>query len=254
MARYEVLNNVVHADLRVVTHFGAAYGDSVGMLPAFPTEFAELQREYPIFLKQDTGSGEYQPVILLGFEPRENLFLHEGRWAANYLPGAVARGSFLIGFQQRGTAGEPESEPVIHVDMEHPRIGTDQGEAVFLPHGGHSPYLEHIITVLRGIHGGAQASSIMCAAFKALDLIQPVQLDVRFDSEHGVKVGGLHGIDRQRLAALGPTELHALHQAGWLEGAHLMLASQHNVRRLLAEKQRRLRTPSSPSSTAERVA
>ena len=254
MARYEVLNNISHAGLRVITSFGPEFGDAVGMLPAFPTEFAELQREYPIFLKQDAGSGEYQPVILLGFEPRENLFLHEGRWAANYLPGAVARGPFLIGFQQRGSAGEPETEPVIHVDMEHPRIGTDHGEAVFLPHGGHSAYLEHIITVLRGIHGGAQASHLMCAAFKALDLIQPVPLEVRFDSEYGVKVGGLHGIDRQRLAALGPSDLHALHQAGWLEGAYLMLASQHNVRRLLAEKQRRLGALSSPSPTAERVA
>jgi hypothetical protein len=52
---------------------------------------------------------------------------------------------------------------------------------------------------------------------------------------------GLHGIDRERLAALDATSVHRLHQAGYLEGAYLLLSSLHNMRRLIAEKQRRLR-------------
>ena len=35
--------------------------------------------------------------------------------------------------------------------------------------------------------------------------------------------------------------LLGLHRAGWLEGAYLVLASLYNMRRLIAEKQRRLR-------------
>ena len=42
MARYELLNNVSHRDLRVATGFGPQFGDDVGMVPAFPSEFAEL--------------------------------------------------------------------------------------------------------------------------------------------------------------------------------------------------------------------
>ena len=57
---------------------------------------------------------------------------------------------------------------------------------------------------------------------------------------HG-RVTGLHVIDRERLAALDATSVHRLHQAGYLEGAYLLLSSQHNMRRLIAEKQRRLR-------------
>lgn len=254
MARYEVLNNVTHAGLRVVTDFGAEYGDALGMVTAFPTEFAELQREYPIFLRRPREDGDYEAVALLGFEPKENLFLREGQWVAHYLPGALARGPFLIGFQHRDMHGEGRPEPVIHVDMEHPRVSFKHGEAVFLPHGGHSAYLEHIITVLRGIHDGAQASARMCAAFDALGLIQPIELDVRFDAEHGVKVGGLYALDRARLAALDADALQGLHQAGWLEGAYLLLASQHNVRRLLAEKQRRLRAAASPAGAAGHAA
>ncbi|MBS7458666.1 SapC family protein [Coralloluteibacterium stylophorae] len=249
MARYELLDNVAHRDLRVVTGFGAELGDASGVVPAFPTEFAELQREYPIFFRRDEASGAWHPVALLGFQPNENLFLQDGRWNATYLPGAVARGPFLIGFRERQVDGEPRREPVVHVDLEHARIASGgEGEAVFLPQGGHSPYLQHIVTVLRGIADGVEAGKAMYAEFDALGLIQPMRLDIRFDESAGVNLTGLYGIDRERLAALDAPALHRLHASGWLEGAYLVLASLHNLRRLIAEKQRRLRAQAHAAS------
>lgn len=241
MARYELLDNVTHKDLRVATGFGREFGDDIGMVPAFPSEYAELQREYPIFFRKDRDSGAWQSVALLGFEQRENLFLQDGRWNASYLPGAVAKGPFLIGFQEQRIDGELREEPVIHVDVEHPRVSSSEGEAVFLPQGGQSPYLQHIASVLRGIRDGAEFGKAMFAMFDSLELIQPVNLDVQLDEKNRVSVSGLHGIDREKLAALDAGSLQRLNQAGYLEGAYLVLASLHNVRRLMAEKQRRLR-------------
>lgn len=240
MPRYEMLDNIAHKDLRVSARFGPEYGDDVGLVQAFPTEFAELQREYPIFFRKGE-DGSFHAVALLGFSPRENLFLRDGRWNARYLPGAIARGPFLIGFQEQMVAGELHSEPVVHIDMEHPRLRDGDGHPLFLPQGGYSPYLERVITVLRGIHTGVQAGAAMCAALQEHELIQPLALEVRFDDDHAVRLEGLYGIDRERLAVLDAARLHALHRDGWLEGAYLVLASLHNMRHLIAEKQRRLR-------------
>jgi hypothetical protein len=240
MARYELLNNVAHKDLRVATRFGAAFGDAIGMVPAYPTEYAELVREYPIFFQKDGASGEYRSVVLLGFSRDENLYLQGERWNAGYLPGHVAKGPFLIGFQERDVDGELRSEAVISVDLDHPRVDFHEGEPVFLPQGGNSPYLEHITTVLRGIRDGVEGGKAMYRAFDALGLIQPITLDIKFDDGHGANVTGLLGIDRERLAALDAASLHALHRSGYLEGAYLVMASMHNLRRLMAEKQRRL--------------
>lgn len=241
MARYELLNNVAHKDLRVATGFGRQFGDEVGMVPAFPSEYAELQREYPIFFRKDQQTGQWQSVVLLGFEQRENLFLQDDRWNAAYLPGAVAKGPFLIGFQEQRIDGELRQEPVMHVDLDHPRVNLAEGEPVFLPQGGNSPYLEHIAAVLRGIRDGTQFGAAMFSAFDSMGLIQPVHLDVQLDERHRVNVNGLHGIDREKLAALDAESLLRLNQAGFLEGAYLVLASLNNMRRLMAEKQRRLR-------------
>ena len=240
MARYEMLNNIAHKDLRVAVRFGEVFGDAVGMMPAYPTEYAELVREYPIFFQKNDETGEYQSVVLLGFGRNENLYLQGEQWNASYRPGHIARGPFLIGFQEQNVDGELRREAVINVDMDHPRVSTDEGEAVFLPQGGNSPYLEHVTTVLRGIRDGVEGGQAMYAAFESLGLIQPVKLDIKFDGEHGANVSGLLGIDRERLAALDAESLHALHRAGYLEGAYLVLASMHNLRRLMAEKQRRL--------------
>lgn len=87
------------------------------MVPAYPSEFAELQREYPIFLRRDADTGGWQSVALLGFEQHENLFLQGDRWNAAYLPGAAAKGPFLIGFQENHVDGALTREAVLHVDL-----------------------------------------------------------------------------------------------------------------------------------------
>jgi len=251
MARYELLNNVAHKDLRVATGFGRQFGDEVGMVPAFPSEYAELQREYPIFFRKDQQTGQWQSVALLGFEQRENLFLQDDRWNAAYLPGAVAKGPFLIGFQEQRIEGELRQEPVMHVDLDHPRVNAAEGEPVFLPQGGNSPYLEHIASVLRGIRDGTEFGAAMFSAFDSMGLIQPVHLDVQLDERHRVNVNGLYGIDREKLTTLDAESLLRLNQAGFLEGAYLVLASLHNMRRLMAEKQRRLREQDATTSQGE---
>jgi hypothetical protein len=248
MARYELLNNIAHKDLRIATHFGAEFGDDVGTVPAFPTEFADLQREYPIFFRRGKDNGELHAVALLGFDRNENLFLQGRNWNASYVPGAIAKGPFLIGFQDKQVDGELQRDSVIHVDMAHARVASGEGEPVFLPRGGHSPYLQHIITILRGINDGVEAGKAMFAALDALGLIQPVGLEVRFDAAQGANLSGLWGIDRERLAALSAEQLFDLHRAGFLEGVYLVLASLQNMRRLIAAKQRRLREQSAASS------
>lgn len=79
-----LLNNVDHADLRVIAAHGVAFGDGVNQTLLLPTEFEAAQREYPILIRKDP-SGGYHAVALLGLDRDENLFLDETGWRARYV-------------------------------------------------------------------------------------------------------------------------------------------------------------------------
>jgi len=239
MPRPVMLNNVAHQNLRVITRHGAEFGDAVGTVVTFPTEYADVQREYPIFFRRSSDTGEYHSVALLGFDKNENLFLEDGRWNASYVPGIVARGPFLIGFQEQQVGGEMRKEPVIHVDLDHPRVSFSEGERVFLQHGGNSLYLDQIAVVLRGIRDGIEMSKAMFAAFAEHGLIEPVHLEVKFSEEDKYNVIGLYTINVEKLATLEGQALEKLNRAGFLQGAYLVVASMQNVKKLVSLKQRR---------------
>ncbi|OYW85788.1 MAG: peptide ABC transporter permease, partial [Hyphomonas sp. 32-62-5] len=181
MSQPVLLDNVEHHDLRYISGHGPAFGDSVNQTPVFPTEFAEIQREYPIFFRRDH-QGAFYAVALLGLDKDENLYLTgtelaDTQWNARYIPAMIERGPFLIGFQTRDIDGETRREPMILADLSHPRLSRTDGEPLFLPHGGNAPRLERIARTLRTIHTGAEVMPAMFAAFEAAGLLAPIEVD-----------------------------------------------------------------------------
>ena len=240
MPRHVLLNNVDHRNVRVVTRHAPEFGDDVHAVPVFPTEFGDVQREYPILFREDE-SGRFQSVALLGLEKGENLFLEEGTWNAGYVPGIVARGPFLIGFQRQEVDGELKREPVIHIDMDDPRVNEAEGEPVFLEHGGNTPYLQRIASVLRGIQDGMAIAGAMFAAFREYQLIEPVNIEIDVHEDVQYVLRGFHTVSEEKLAALDGNALEKLHRAGFLRGAFLVVQSLGNIARLIELKRRRVR-------------
>lgn len=237
MAKHLLLNNITHKDLKIITRHSPAFGDNVGSTLTFPTEFADVHREYPILFQKNPDTGKFQSVVLLGLKSDENLFLDEpGGWKANYIPAVIERGPFLIGFQDQSRDGGSERTPVIHVDMEHPRISETEGEAVFLDHGGLSPYLEKISKILNRIYDGMQISDAMFAAFAELDLIEPVNLEIELNDREVYRLHGNYTIHQEKLANLRGADLERLNRSGFLRCAFLAVESLGNIQRLVQLK------------------
>jgi hypothetical protein len=239
MAQQVLLNNVAHKDLRVITRYSAEFGDNVATAMVVPTEFAYVQREYPIFFRKDAASGAHMSVVLLGLQKDENLFLDEKGWNADYVPGVIARGPFFIGFQQRQVDGKVDNAAVINVDLEHPRISKTEGEPLFQAQGGNTRYLDKIADLLNGIHQGLDLAKPMFEAFVAADLLEPVQLEIKVNSEEQYNLSGLLTISGEKLAKLDADTLFKLHRAGYLQAAFLVASSIGNVQRLIDLKNRR---------------
>ena len=234
MARSVLLNNVQHKDLRIVTRRGAAYGDDVMSAVAFPAEFRNLQAHYPIVFQKSGDAVGFQPVALLGLQEGRNLFLDgRGGWDAPYVPMAIERLPFLI--------GADGDQLLVHVDLDSPRIvgpGGDDGEAVFLPHGGNSAFLDRVNSLLLAIHEGLQATPAFVDALLRHELLESFVLDVTLDDGSQSRLAGYYTVDEDRLAALGSAALAELHAAGHLMPVYMALASMSRWRDLIERQQR----------------
>ncbi|WP_448664241.1 SapC family protein [Sphingomonas sp. CJ20] len=228
-----LLNNIDHHDLTVAIRHGAAYGDAVNLMPIFPFEYEEAQRDFPILLRNDPVEG-LQAVVLLGLQRDENLFLVGDRWQSRHIPALVQRGPFSLGVAP--AIGGGDAAPLVHVDFDDSRVGAEDGVPLFLPRGGNSLYLDHVTRLLQLIRGGVEAAGPMFAAWDAEGLLRPLDLDVALDDERSVRIAGYVGIDRERLAALPGAALERLNAAGYLAPAFLVAASLANIGALIARK------------------
>ncbi|MFT3667077.1 MAG: SapC family protein [Pseudoxanthomonas sp.] len=224
MTRHAQVNNIEHRDLRIDTRRGAPLGDDVGYADTFPAEFRDLQTYYPIVFRKDS-HGALSPVALLGFEEGRNLFLDGERWDAHYLPLAIERQPFLIG---RGG-----DELTVHIDLDHPRVGSATGEPLFREHGGNSEYLERIASVLLTLHNGLERVPAFVNALLALDLLESFALDVELDDGSLNRLAGYYIINEDRLRGLDAGALGQLHAAGHLEPIFMAVASISNFRGLI---------------------
>ena len=236
MTKKVLLNNIDHGKLKVATGHSAAFGDNVSQALIFPTEFDDVQRDYPILFSKDANGG-FQAVALLGLEENENLFLDNGAWRARYVPAAMARGPFSIALQRQDGADAPE--PMIHVDLDDPRVNDREGEPVFLPQGGNSPYLVRISEVLRRIHRGAEFVKPMFDAFGEADLIAPVKLELMLSETEKINIVDYFSIGEERLRSLDGATLERLNRQGYLQAAFAALSSLGNIRRLIEMKNRK---------------
>ncbi|WP_337880792.1 SapC family protein [Rheinheimera sp.] len=242
MHRHVLLNNLDHQDLRVLPRFSAAFGDNQAVVPVYPSEFLQLQKEYPILFRQQ--DGVFYATALLGFAPGENLYLNESLasgWDARVVPASLEKGPFLIGFQRQ--QGDAQPTPVIHIDPAHPKVSTEQGQPLFLPQGGHSAYLEHMIDLLQRLHLGHQRQPDFFAAIEPLGLLRPVSIEFSLDNGEKYRLLGNYCIDQQRLAQLTGSELAALNQTGLLALLFAQVSSMSNIQVLIERKNRQSSAP-----------
>jgi hypothetical protein len=234
-----LVNNVDHAELRVALRAGAPFGDAVNQLLVFPTEFEAAQRDFPIiFRKREEG---LQAYVLLGLDGDENLFLENDQWTSRYVPAVQRRGPFSIALTRTDQQDEQSAEPMIHVDLDDPRVGAADGVPLFLEHGGNAPYLEHVAAVLQVIYQGMQSAPAVYSAFEEAGLLQPVTMQISVSEDRHYDLSDVFVIDKGALAELAGDRLQQLHASGVLSAAIFAAASLGNIQALVDRKNALLR-------------
>lgn len=232
-----ILNNVEHGDLRFQPFFGTEFSDAANRMELFVSEFAEAQRSHPILFAPDA-QGRLMAVALLGFEKGENLHLEPSGWGSSYIPAVRRRGPFSVSVKTDG-AGQ-EVEMLIDVDLDDRRIGTDDGIALFKPHGGNSALLDMISDALVTIYHGTKQAPMFIDALIRHDLLREVQMDIDLGNGQSFAISGHLVVDEARFAALDGIALKSLSDSGFLVPLVHAMTSVANIQRLVDRKVARL--------------
>ena len=229
----QVLNNVDHADLKVITRRGAEFGDMTMHTLVLPFEFRDVQTCYPILFQADA-AGQMYPLALFGFEENENLFLKDGLWRAPYIPAMIRRGPFAVGLKDAtNEAGERVQTRLLSVDMNHPRISRHEGEPLFKPLGGRSEFLDEHATLLENLHDGMEHCKGFANALAELGLLESVTLQITLNDGSANQLIGFSSINEEKVQELPGGTLEDLSRQGYLLPLFMVIASTSNMRTLI---------------------
>lgn len=240
MANHQLLDNITHKDTRVISAQHPQFGDTQSYTRVMLSELKAAQSSYPLFFRKEAETGQFEIIAMFGLAEQENLFLDDDGWHAHYLPLTIQRRPFLIGFQSSDDPMSPDDKAVVHIDMDSPRISNTEGEPIFLPQGGQSPYLQHISSVLKAIHDGSQQTQPFVDTLLAMDLIEAVDLKVKLKGDNQIELTGLYTIQEDNLKQLTSHQVSELHPTGYLEAIYMMVASLQNMTKVIELKNARL--------------
>jgi hypothetical protein len=234
-----ILTNDQHRSLAVDTRARPEYGDMVNRAVALSAEFNELHREYPLLLRKTDEAPGFVAHAILGFEKDENLFVEGDRWTSTFIPATHARGPFSLGYIRGEEGGNAPAGMKVMIDEQHPRLRAD-GQPVFLPLGGESPYLEGIKRVLQTVDAGLRADRLLYRELVAMDLLEVVKIEILVFAELRYDFSGYYSINQEKLAALDAEQLLRLHRLGLLAPVYFLISSLGNFKRLVNLKIARL--------------
>ena len=222
-----LLNNVHHKDLRVITSHGPQYTEREMYAYTFPAEFRSLQAYYPIVFHKGQ-DGRFDALALLGFQDGENLFLTDKGWDVPLVPLTIERQPFMIGRQG--------DELMVHIDLDHPRVSSTEGERVFLEHGGNTEFLDRASQALFDIHQGFESMPGFVGALQEYELLEPFVADIELNDGSQNRLAGFYTIHEERLGGLDAAAIDRLHKANYLPAIYMQLASLSNFRQLIDRK------------------
>lgn len=215
MEHWESLNFDQHASLRVsqspdaTRHFAQIVAE----------EFIAAAQDYPIFFTKHLETGAFYAGVVLGLKPGESLGCVAGR-LSGYRPADLERQGFYL------------VEDRIVLDRDHPVFDGSDGERLFDEGGGPGAALRRVQRALGTLQTGLPATDSAIQRLLHHKLLEPIDIDLRFDDGSRIRLDGLYTVSLDRLHALPDAAVLDLFRQGDLQLAYAQASSIGHVRRL----------------------
>lgn len=197
-------------------------------------EFSRASSTYPIVFLEDKEADLFRPMVLMGLEQGENLFIDDkGAWRASYIPAIVRRYPFTL-------ARTPEADRfTICVDESSNLVSTDEGQALFEDNGDQSQMLQRVKQYLGELQQMEAITTEFSKMMAQMNMFVPLNMRVRQDDKVRA-IAGCYVINEERLGHLSDEKFLELRNKKYLAPIYAHLSSLAQVERLLRFKEERV--------------
>lgn len=220
------VNKEQHKTMKVkpIEGFGFAKGFHLASLMVH--EFARAAAVYPIVFIEDKNADAFRPVVLLGLDEGENLFVGEDdKWQASYVPAIIRRYPFAL-----ASTGE-EGQFTVCIDEGSEYVGTEEGNALFDEQGEPTQVIDNVKRYLGELQQMETFTSEFCRYMSSHNLFTPLNMRVRYAGQLK-NVSGCYVLNEERLNNLSDSAFLDIRSKRYLAAMYAHLTSLSQIERL----------------------
>lgn len=199
----------------------------------------------PIVFLEDKEKDEFRPVVLLGLEAGENLFLNEdGSWKASFVPAIIRRYPFAL-----ARLGEEADQFTVCLDEESDFVNQKDGDALFDEDGEPTEVVENVKRYLGEMQQMEAFTQQFCHFLSEHNLFNPLNMRVRYGSAMR-NITGCYVINEERLYNLSDKLFLEIRDKRYLAPMFSHLTSLAQIERLARFKEDLGDTTPAPAADA----
>ncbi len=230
-----------HAAKKIKSSESYAFASQIHIAYVTLHEFARAAAIYPVVFIEDRQQDEFRPVVLLGLNAGENLFVDEaGKWRASYVPAIIRRYPFALS----ATGEASDGQFLVCVDESCNLLNDEEGTALFSETGEPTQVLENVKRYLGELQ---QMDTITRQFTKFLtenNMLTPLNMRVR-ENDQTKNISGCYVINEERFNNLSDEKFMEMRKNRYLGAVFAQLISLSQVERLVMLKEER--NPAQPA-------
>lgn len=220
-----------HGKKKIKQIEGFDFASSFHIASVMAHEFVRAASIYPIVFLEDKEKDEFRPVVLMGLDAGENLYVDKnGKWQASYIPAIIRRYPFALARTNQ------EGQFTVCIDEDSHLLSNDEGAPIFDENGTPTQVMENVKRYLGELQQMAKFTEDFCQFFATRNLFTPLNMRVR-DKENIKNIAGCYVINEERLNNLSDERFLEIRNNRYLPAIYAHLTSLSQIERLVLLKQ-----------------
>lgn len=225
---YEPISFKRHGEMKLDAKVTFEHVDSVNNLPVVIHEFIKASNEFPIVFIKNADTGQFQSVILTGFDLGENLFVDNAKWRAMFIPNSASLYPLKLSLIEHDGN---EKKYGFFIDESCQRLNQESGDPLFDAEGKESKALENYRLNISEYFQQSMMTKDFVDYLTENELLTEGKISLNIP-DRKILLDGIYTVNQAMLDSLTNEKFLELREKGYLSLIFAHMHSMHQVDKL----------------------